>query len=151
MFKFVRTVPRIPSSRSSSRAPTTSPITVTSQTSDVAPHAPTEGEEVTPISTSSSGRVLRRPTHYKDTRRYYLVFLFLLALSDVMCVSIFSVDPSLLSCIMGPSLLCFFFFLSTFLCSLGIRVGATTNLEGGSGRAVDLPSFCLRVKGSLSL
>ncbi len=54
---------------SSSRVPTTSPIAVTSQTSDVAPHAPTEGEEVAPIFTSSSGRVLRRPTHYKDTRR----------------------------------------------------------------------------------
>jgi hypothetical protein len=37
------------------------------------------------------------------------------------------------------------FFLSTFLCSLGIRVVATTNLEGGSGSAVDLPSF---VQGS---
>jgi hypothetical protein len=34
-----------------------------------------------------------------------------------------------------------FVFLPTFLCSLGIRVGATTNLEGGSGRAIDLPSF----------
>jgi hypothetical protein len=54
---------------SSSRAPTTSPIADTSKTSDVAPNAPTEGEEVAPISTSSSGRVLRRPTHYKDTRR----------------------------------------------------------------------------------
>jgi hypothetical protein len=54
---------------SSSRAPTTSPIAATSQTSDVAPYAPTAGETVAPISTSSSGRVLRRPTHYKDTRR----------------------------------------------------------------------------------
>ncbi len=54
---------------SSSRAPTTTPIAVTSKTSDVAPNAPTSGETVAPISTSSSGRVLRRPTHYKDTRR----------------------------------------------------------------------------------
>jgi hypothetical protein len=54
---------------SSSRVPTTSPIAVTSETSDVAPNAPTAGEAVAPISTSSSGRVLRRPTHYKDTRR----------------------------------------------------------------------------------
>ena len=54
---------------SSSRAPTTSPIAATSKTSDVAPNAPTAGEAVAPISTSSSGRVLRRPTHYKDTRR----------------------------------------------------------------------------------
>ena len=61
---------------SSSRAPTTlispettSPIAVTSKTSDVAPNAPTTGEAVAPISTSSSGRVVRRPTHYKDTRR----------------------------------------------------------------------------------
>jgi hypothetical protein len=61
---------------SSSRAPTTLtssettfPIAVALMTSDVAPNAPTAGEEVVPISTSSSGRVLRRPTHYKDTRR----------------------------------------------------------------------------------
>ncbi len=53
---------------SSSRAPTTSPIAVTSQTSDVAPNVPKTGEAVAPISTSS-GRILRRPTHYKDTRR----------------------------------------------------------------------------------
>jgi hypothetical protein len=53
---------------SSSRAPTTSPIPATSKTSDVAPNAPTAGEAVAPISTSS-GRVLRRPTHNKDTRR----------------------------------------------------------------------------------
>ncbi len=33
------------------------------------------------------------------------------------------------------------FFLSIFLCSLGIRVGTTTNLEMGSGRSVDLPSL----------
>jgi hypothetical protein len=99
---------------SSSRAPTTSPIAVTSKTSDVAPNAPTAGEVVAPISTSS-GRVLRRPTHYKDTRRWSLVFLFLLVLSDVICVSIFSVDPYLLSCILDPSLLCFFFLcLSLF-------------------------------------
>jgi hypothetical protein len=61
---------------SSSRAPTTLissettfPIATPSMTSDVAPNAPTAGEVVDPISTSSSGRVLRRPTHYKDTRR----------------------------------------------------------------------------------
>jgi hypothetical protein len=48
---------------------TTSSIDATSKTSDVAPIAPTVGEEVDPISTSSSGRVLRRPSHYKDTRR----------------------------------------------------------------------------------
>jgi hypothetical protein len=48
---------------------TTSPIAVASMTSDVALNAPTAGEAVAPISTSSSGRVLRRPTHYKDTRR----------------------------------------------------------------------------------
>jgi hypothetical protein len=34
-----------------------------------APNAPTAGGAVAPISTSSSRRVLRRPTHYKDTRR----------------------------------------------------------------------------------
>jgi hypothetical protein len=45
---------------------TNSPIAATSKTSDVAPIAPTAGDAVAPISTSSSGRVLRRPTHYKD-------------------------------------------------------------------------------------
>jgi hypothetical protein len=61
---------------SSSRAPTTLissettfPIAAASMTSDVVPNTPTAGEVVTPISTSSSGRVLRRPTLYKDTRR----------------------------------------------------------------------------------
>jgi hypothetical protein len=61
---------------SSSRAPTTlisseatSPIAAASMTSDVVLNAPTTGEAVAPISTTSSGRVLRRPTHYKDTRR----------------------------------------------------------------------------------
>jgi hypothetical protein len=54
---------------SSSDVSTTSPLAAASETSDVAPNAPTEGEAVAPISTSSSGRVLRRPTHYKDTRR----------------------------------------------------------------------------------
>ena len=48
---------------------TTSPIAAASMTSDVAPNAPTAGEAVAPISTSSSGRVLRRPNHYKDSRR----------------------------------------------------------------------------------
>jgi hypothetical protein len=48
---------------------TTFPIAAASMTSDVAPNAPTAGEAVAPISTSSSGRVLRRPTHYKDTTR----------------------------------------------------------------------------------
>jgi hypothetical protein len=47
---------------------TTFPIAAVSMTSDVTPNAPTAGEAVAPISTSS-GRVLRRPTHYKDTRR----------------------------------------------------------------------------------
>jgi hypothetical protein len=48
---------------------TTSPIAAASKTSDVVSNAPTAGVAVAPISTSSSGRVLRRPTHYKDTRR----------------------------------------------------------------------------------
>jgi hypothetical protein len=51
-------------------SPTTSPVAAAaSKTSDVAPNAPTVGEAVAPISTSSSGRVIRRPTLYKDTRR----------------------------------------------------------------------------------
>jgi len=51
-------------------SPTTSPVAaVASKTSDVAPNAPTVGEAVAPISTSFSGRVIRRPTLYKDTRR----------------------------------------------------------------------------------
>ena len=54
---------------SSSHAPTTSPIVASSETSDVATAAPTAGEEVAPIVTSTSGRVIRRPALYKDTRR----------------------------------------------------------------------------------
>ena len=53
----------------SSLAPTTSPIAAASETSDVAPNAPTAGEAVAPIVTSTSGRVLRRPVLYKDSRR----------------------------------------------------------------------------------
>ena len=53
----------------SSHEPTTSPIVAVSETSDVAPDAPTAGEVVVPILTSSSGRVLRRPNRYEDTRR----------------------------------------------------------------------------------
>jgi hypothetical protein len=41
---------------------TNSPIAATSKTSDVAPIAPTSGDAVAPISTSS-GRVIRRPVH----------------------------------------------------------------------------------------
>jgi hypothetical protein len=52
-----------------SSSATTSSVAATSKTSDVAPNAPTVGEAVAPISTSSSGRVIRRPNHYKDTRR----------------------------------------------------------------------------------
>jgi hypothetical protein len=48
---------------------TTSPIAAASKTSDVESNAPTAGVVVAPISTSSSGRVIRRPNHYKDTRR----------------------------------------------------------------------------------
>jgi hypothetical protein len=58
---------------SSSCAPPTliSPETTfpVAATSNVVPNAPTAGEAVAPISTSSSGRVIRRPNHYKDTRR----------------------------------------------------------------------------------
>ena len=53
----------------SSHVPTTSPIAAASKTSDVAPVAPAAAEAVAPILTSSSGRVLRRPNLYKDTRR----------------------------------------------------------------------------------
>ncbi len=48
---------------------TNSVITATSKTPDVATIAPTVGETVAPISTSSSGRVIRRPTLYRDSRR----------------------------------------------------------------------------------
>ena len=54
---------------SSSHGPTTSPIAAASKTSDVALNAPTAGEAVAPIVTSTSGRVLRRPVLYKDSRR----------------------------------------------------------------------------------
>jgi hypothetical protein len=45
-----------------------------SMTSDVV-NTPTVGEAVAPISTSS-GRTIRRPTFYRDSRRSYLAFLF---------------------------------------------------------------------------
>ena len=51
---------------SSSDVSTTSPLAAASETSVVAPNAPTAGEAVAPISTSSSGRVIRRPTLYRD-------------------------------------------------------------------------------------
>jgi hypothetical protein len=47
------------------------------------------GEVVAPISTSSSGRVIRRPSLYKDTRRKYLEFLFSSVLSDLIFCIIF--------------------------------------------------------------
>ena len=55
-------------SASSSDEATTPPLAEASKTSDVAPDAPTSAEAVAPI-TSSSERVIRRPNHYKDTRR----------------------------------------------------------------------------------
>jgi hypothetical protein len=58
-----------------------------------------------------------------------------------LCI-ISSVEPFLLSGILGPALLC---FRTPFLLSVSLRVGTTTNLEGGSGRSVDLPGFCLRI------
>ena len=54
------------SASSSSDRPTTSPVAAASETSDVDPDAPTA---VAPIVTSTSGRVIRRPALYKDTRR----------------------------------------------------------------------------------
>ena len=54
----------------SSLEPTSSPLAAASKTSDVAPDAPTAGEaDVAPIITSTTGRVLRRPVFYKDSRR----------------------------------------------------------------------------------
>jgi hypothetical protein len=56
---------------------------------------------VAPISTSSLGRVIRRPSLYKDTRRQYLdFFFFLLVLSDAIVCIIFSVELTFLYC--GP-------------------------------------------------
>ena len=52
-----------------SLGPTSSPLAAASKTFDVAPDAPTAGEAVAPIVTSTSGRVLRRPVLYKDSRR----------------------------------------------------------------------------------
>ena len=52
-----------------SLGPTSSPLAAASKTSDVALNAPTVGEAVAPIVTSTSGRVLRRPVLYKDSRR----------------------------------------------------------------------------------
>ncbi len=62
-------VQNLKSARNLPSSATTSPIAAASKTSDVAPNAPTAGEAVAPIPTSSSGRVIRRPNHYKDTRR----------------------------------------------------------------------------------
>jgi hypothetical protein len=45
------------------------PLGASSETSDVAPNASTAGDAVAPIVTSTSGRVLRRPNLYKDSRR----------------------------------------------------------------------------------
>ena len=54
--------------QSDSVSSTSSPVATTSETSDVAINAPSAEIEVAPV-VSSSGRVLRRPVHYKDTRR----------------------------------------------------------------------------------
>ena len=54
--------------QSDSVSSTSSPVATTSETSDVAKNAPSAEIEVAPV-VSSSGRVLRRPVHYKDTRR----------------------------------------------------------------------------------
>ncbi len=53
---------------SDSVSSTSSPIATTSETSDVAKNTPSVEIEVDPV-VSSTGRVLRRPVHYKDTRR----------------------------------------------------------------------------------
>ena len=45
-----------------------SPVATASETSGVAQNAPSAEFEVAPV-VSSTGRVLRRPVHYKDTRR----------------------------------------------------------------------------------
>ena len=44
-----------------------SPVATVSETSDVAQNAPSAEFEVAPV-VSSTGRVLRRPVHYKDIR-----------------------------------------------------------------------------------
>ena len=54
--------------QSDSVSSTSSPVATTSETSDVAKNAPSAEIEVALV-VSSSGRVLRRTVHYKDTRR----------------------------------------------------------------------------------
>ncbi len=53
---------------SDSVSSTSSPVVTSSETSDVAKNAPPTEIEVLPV-VSSTGRVLRRPVNYKDTRR----------------------------------------------------------------------------------
>jgi hypothetical protein len=69
----------------------------------------------------------------------FTISFFLLVLSDVICVSFFSCTVFSVFLYLGSCTP--FSHISTFLCFLDIRVGATTTLEGGSGRAVGLPSF----------
>ena len=71
-----------------------------------------------------------------------LHFFFSSCFPDVILCIISSVEPSLLSGILGPALPC---FRTPFLFSVSLRVETTTNLEGGSGRSVDLPGFCSRI------
>ncbi len=59
-------------------------------------------------------------------------FFFPSCFPDVILCIFSSVEPSLLSCILGPVLLCFW---TPFLRSVSLRVGTTTNLEGDSGRS----------------
>jgi hypothetical protein len=53
---------------SDSVSSTSSPVATASEKSDVAKNDPPVEIEVSPV-VSSTGRVLRRPVHYKDTRR----------------------------------------------------------------------------------
>jgi hypothetical protein len=126
---------------SSSRAPTTLissettfPIAAASMTSDVSPNAPTVGEAVAPIyiffrTGPSSTHSLQR---YKT-----LVLSISFSSCSFRCNLCLNFQCRVLFTFLyfGPFTP---FFFSVFLCSLIIRVGATTNLEGGSGRSIDL-------------
>jgi hypothetical protein len=113
---------------SDSVSSTSSPVATASETSDVAKNAPSTEIEVAPV-VSSSGRVVRRIVHYKDTRRYNFFSLVVGNLSLCFC---FFLVFNLVKGPLGPRTFVFLFLSLPFR---GIHVGTPTNLEGGGGRS----------------
>jgi hypothetical protein len=96
---------------------TTFPIVAASLTSDVAPNTPHCRR-----SGCSYFYIFFRagPSSTQPLQRYKTLVLSIsfssCSFRCTLCI-IFCVEPSLLSCILGPSLLCFSFYLSLFSCS----------------------------------